>query len=99
MEVPPQPQVVSPVVVHSADTEELSHRLDAVMDKTAISAASLRRVEMQIVHSLPVVRENGLLVESRRMEAALAVIEAARKDLEQNRDNLERISSSIKEDK
>jgi hypothetical protein len=73
----------------------LQRDLDAAMDRTAVAAASLRRAEEQIGRVLPAVERNTLLVEKRRLENALAVIEAARRDLEQNRLDMAAMSDTI----
>jgi hypothetical protein len=89
------PHTEQPITAGSA--EDLLHHVDAVMEKTAVAGADLHRAEDQVSRALPGVTRNGLLVEKRRLENSLAAIEAARRDLEQNREDLELISNSLKE--
>jgi hypothetical protein len=89
------PHAEQPITAGSA--EDLVHHVDAVMEKTAIAGANLHRAEDQVNRALPGVARNDLLVEKRRLENSLAAIQAARRNLEQNREDLELISNSLKE--
>jgi len=91
----PAPHTEHPITAGSA--EDLLHHVDAVMEKVAAAAANLHRAEDHVSRALPGVVRNDLLVEKRRLENSLAAIEAARRDLEQNRQDLELISNSLKE--
>ena len=82
----------------SEPKEDLLREVDAVMDRTAVGTASLRRAEDQIRRAVPVVERNTLIVETRRLETALAVIEAARRDLEQERENLVLIHNQLEKE-
>ena len=84
-------------LITAGSAEDLLHHVDAVMEKTALAGAYLHRAEDQVSRALPGVTRNELLVEKRRLENSLAAIEAARRDLEQNREDLELISNSLKE--
>src|SRR5438105_4426607 len=69
--------------------EDLIRHLGTVMEKTAAAGANLRRATVSISRALPIVEQNKLLVEKRRLETALAVTEAARNDLETSRREVE----------
>jgi flagellar basal body-associated protein FliL len=82
-----------------ARAEEAIQRLEALIAKTATDAANLRRVENQISLSLPVIDQNGLAVERRRLENATVMVEAARRDLERIRQEAEDTLNSLKKEK
>jgi hypothetical protein len=79
--------------------DEAIRRLEALIAKTATDAANLRRAENQISLSLPVIDQNGLAVERRRLENATVVLEAARRDLERIRQDAEDSLNSLKKEK
>jgi len=82
-----------------ARADEAIRRLEALIAKTATDAANLRRVENQISLSLPVIDQNGLGVERRRLENATVIVEAARRDLERIRQEAEESLNSLKKEK
>lgn len=88
-----------PTSTGGANQEEAIHRLEELMAKTATDAANLRRVEIQISLSLPVVDQNGLAAEKRRLENATVMTETARRDLEQIRQQAEDLLNSLKKEK
>ena len=79
--------------------DEAIRRLEALIAKTATDAANLRRVENQISLSLPVIDQNGLGAERRRLENAIVMVEAARRDLERIRQEAEDSLNSLKKEK
>ena len=98
----PEPAEAAPHIAPAAsvaDIEDSLHHLDSVMDKTTIASASIRRVEVEVNRVLPVVEKNSLLVEKRRLESALAILDATRRDLEQGRQDLETVHSQLEEEK
>ncbi len=91
---PATQQAKPPVPIAS---EDLLHHLDAFNDEVATAAAKLRRTEDHIA-SLPGVQRNFLLVEKNHLENALAITEAARRDLEQSRRDFEIVLNSLKKE-
>jgi len=85
----------TPQSIAKLSLEEAAHRLDPVMEKAATAGANLRRAEDQITRALPVVEQDGLLVEKRRLADALVVTETARRDLEQFRRDVELIQNKL----
>ncbi len=82
-----------------ARADEAIHLLELSIAKTATDAANLRRAENQISLSLPIVDQNGLNVERRRLEKASVMVEVARRDLERIRQEAEDSLNSLKKEK
>ena len=81
--------ISAPASAAVTSNAELVNRVDAAMGKTATIAANLRRAEQQISLTLPVVDQNALPVEKRRLESAMVITETARRDLEKLRQEVE----------
>ena len=81
--VPPPATSNRPVTPVMPD--DLPRHLETLSVKLAEAAPAIRQVEEQIGRALPAVRRNYLVSEKRRLEAALAAAETARRDLEQAR--------------
>jgi len=77
--------------------EDLLHHMDAVIANLSEATVRLRRSEDQISRSLPGIDRNYLFVEKQHLQNALAANEAARRDLEQARQDSELILNSLKE--
>ena len=77
--------------------EDLLHHMEGVNTKVSEAAARIRRADDQISRSLPTIDRNYLFVEKQRLRNALAANEAARRDLEQARQDSDLILNSLKE--
>lgn len=78
-------------------TEDLLHHMDGVNTKISEAVSRLRRADDQIFRSLPAIDRNYLFVEKQHLQHALAANEAARRDLEQARQDSDLILNSLKE--
>ena len=84
-------------VVTAISTEDLLHHMAAVNAKLNDAAARLRRSEDQIDRSLPGIDRDYLFVEKQHLQNSLAATEAARRDLEQARQDSDLILNFLKE--
>jgi hypothetical protein len=84
--------------VTAISTEDLLHHMDLVEDRLQDATGRLKRAEAHILQSIPSVQRNYLLVEKQHLENALAAIEAARRDLEQGREDTTLIHNSLKKE-
>ena len=91
----PAPTPKAAVTVISG--EDLLHHASAVNANLNQAAARLRRSEDQISRSIPGIDRNYLFVEKQHLQNALAATEAARRDLEQARQDSDLILNSLKE--
>ncbi|HZP17924.1 MAG TPA: hypothetical protein VFB00_08170, partial [Terriglobales bacterium] len=82
----------------SAISDDLLVHMEGVGVKLVTASANLHRAENQVSRSLPGVERNYLLVEKQRLESALASAEAARRDLEQTRQEFDLILNSMKKE-
>ena len=89
-------RTAQPITAGSA--EDLAHHVAAVMEKIAAAGADLHRAEDQVNRALSGVARNDLLVEKRRLENALAVTETARRDIEQTREDLALIQTTLEKE-
>ncbi len=78
-------------------SDDLMHHVADVSAKVDASATRLHRAEDQISRTLPALDRNYLPLERQRLETALSSTESARRDLEQTRQELDLIFSSLKE--
>jgi len=85
-------------VVTAISTEDLLHHMEQVNAQLSQAAARLRRAEELTARTIPSLERNYLLVEKQHLETALAVTEAARRDLEQGRQDADLILNSLKKE-
>jgi len=85
------------VLAVAIGSEDLIHHVAAVSAKVDASVTRLHRAEDQISRTLPALDRNYLPLERQRLENALSSAESARRDLEQTRQELDLILSSLKE--
>jgi hypothetical protein len=93
--IEPSPTAISPIAISA---EDLLHHTDAVNRKLTEATARLRRAEDQISRTLPSMDRNYLLVERQQLQNALSATEAARRDLEQAREDTNLILNSLKKE-
>ena len=94
----PGEKVASPAAsmrVAAVDTEDLRHHVYKVNDNLDNATVRLKRVEALILQAIPHVERNYLLVETQRLENALAATEAARRDLEQGREETNLVLNNL----
>jgi hypothetical protein len=79
-------------------TEDLLHHMESVNKELAAAAAKLHRAEDHISLAIPSIKRNYLLVEKGHLESAAATTEAARRELEQSRQEFEVVLNSLKKE-
>ena len=84
--------------VTAVSTDDLLHHMDDVNAKLQKAAERVRQVEEQISRTLPSVERNYLLVEKQHLNTALAISEAARRELEESRQEFELVLNSLRKE-
>lgn len=79
------------------DAADLFHHASAISENLTTATTKLRRGQNQIGQTIQALDREFLPAEKRRLDLALASLEAARRDVEQSRQDLELILTSLKE--
>ena len=87
-----------PPAMTAMSREDLLRHMDAFDDELAVAAAKIHRAQDHVAHTLPGVHRNYLLVEKNHLQNAMAILEVARRDLEQSRRDFEIVLNSIKKE-
>lgn len=78
-------------------TQDLAHHIDAVSAKITEAETKLRRAEDLVSRTLPAITRNFLFVEKQHLQSAVAANAAARRNIEEARQEVDLILNSIKE--
>ena len=93
----PVPEATS-VPRHAISVEDLLHHVEDVKTRLDNTTARLRRTEGLIGQTLPTLERNYLSLERRRLGDAVSITEAARRDLEATRQEIDLILNSLKKE-
>ena len=95
--LPPTAGKAPPVGIPMADAEDLLHHLESAEADTQAASEGMRRSEEWLARVRPSLDQNYLAVEKRRLDAANAVLESARRSVAKAREELETTKNLLRE--
>jgi hypothetical protein len=84
--------------VATISTDDVLQRMSTAEGKIAVATANLRRAQDQMTRLLPSLERNYLWVEKNRLETTLTMTEAARRDAEEARWELDFLLNSLRKE-